>query len=51
MNLVALSWPIATVASVAIAVVGLIVAIVLWQTFAVVITDDRRTERELRRQP
>ncbi len=48
MTLLALSWPVAVVSSVAIAAVCLLVAIVIWQTFAVVIRDDRQTERELR---
>jgi heme exporter protein D len=48
MTLLALSWPVAVVSSVAIAAVSLLVAIVLWQTFAIVVRDDRQTERELR---
>ncbi len=44
----ALSWPVAVVSSVAIAGLCLLAAIVLWQTFAVVIRDDRETERERR---
>jgi hypothetical protein len=48
MSLLALSWPVAIISSVAIAVLGLITAIVVWQTFAIVIRDDRQTERELR---
>ena len=48
MTLLALSWPVAVVSSVAIAGVCLIVAIVIWQTFAIVIRDDRQTQRDLR---
>lgn len=52
MTVLALTWPETVVASVAIAAVGLILAIVAWQVFEIVIKDDRRTERELRlRQP
>jgi hypothetical protein len=40
MTLFALSWPVATVASVAIAAVGLISAILVWQTFAIVVRAD-----------
>jgi heme exporter protein D len=47
MTLLALSWPWATVVSVAIAVLGLIIAAV-WQTFAIAVKDDRETARELR---
>ncbi len=48
MTLLALSWPVALVTSVAIAAVSLLAAIVIWQTFAIVVRDDRQTERELR---
>ena len=48
MTLLALSWPVAVVSSVAIAAVSLLAAIVIWQTFAIVIRDDRQTERDLR---
>ena len=51
MTLLALSWPVALVISVAIAAVCLLVAIVIWQTFAIIIRDDRQTERELRLRP
>jgi hypothetical protein len=44
--LLALSWPVATVIAVAIAAVTGLLAIVLWQTFAVVVRDDRQTARE-----
>lgn len=50
MILGAFTWQAALVVSVAIAAVGVIVAIAVWQTFAVVIRDDRQTERELRLQ-
>jgi hypothetical protein len=46
--LLALSWPVATVIAVAIAAVTVLLAIILWQTFAVVIRDDRQTAREER---
>jgi len=46
--LLALSWPVATVTSVAIASVTGLLAIILWQTFAVVVRDDRETAREER---
>jgi hypothetical protein len=46
--LLALSWPAATVIAVAIAAVTGLLAILLWQTFAVVIRDDRETAREER---
>jgi hypothetical protein len=49
MTVLALSWPVALVTSVAIAAVCLLAAIVVWQTFAIIISDDRQTERELRR--
>jgi hypothetical protein len=50
--LLALSWPRATVIAVAITAVTGLPAIALWQTFAVVVRDDRETAREerLRRQ-
>jgi Na+/glutamate symporter len=48
MILASLSWPTATVIAVAIATVGLIVAVGVWQTFAIVIRDDRQTQREQR---
>jgi hypothetical protein len=48
MTIAALDWPTATVIAVAIAAVALITAIGVWQTFSVVIRDDRRSERELR---
>lgn len=48
MTLLALSWPTALVVSVAIASICLVVAIVVWQTFAIIIRDDRRSERERR---
>jgi hypothetical protein len=48
MTLLALSWPWATVASVAIGVLGVILAAVIWQTFAIAVKDDRETARELR---
>jgi hypothetical protein len=48
MTLLALSWPWATVVSVAIGVLGLIVVVGIWQTFAIVVKDDRETARELR---
>ena len=44
--LLALSWPVATVIAVTIAGVTGLLAIVLWQTFAVVIRDDRERSRE-----
>jgi hypothetical protein len=49
MIVLALSWPWALVTSVAIATLGLISAIAIWQAFAVVVHDDRQTARELRR--
>jgi len=49
--LLALSWPVAAVISVAIAAVTGLLAIVLWQTFAVVVRDDRETAREERLRP
>jgi hypothetical protein len=49
--LLALSWPVATVIAVAIAALTGLLAIVLWQTFAVVIRDDRKTAREERLRP
>ena len=48
MLLAAFTWPLAVVVAVAIATVGLIFAILIWQTFAVVVRDDRRIERDLR---
>jgi hypothetical protein len=48
MIVLALSWPVALVTSVAIAAVCLLAATVIWQTFAIIISDDRQTERELR---
>lgn len=48
MTLAAFTWPIATVIAVAIAALGVIAAVWVWQTFAVVIRDDRQTERERR---
>jgi hypothetical protein len=50
MILAAFTWPIATVVAVAIATLGVIVAVWVWQTFAVVVRDDRHIERELRLQ-
>jgi heme exporter protein D len=50
MSLAAFTWPVATVIAVAIGAVGLIVAIGVWQTFAVVVRDDRQAEREFRQQ-
>jgi hypothetical protein len=46
--LLALSWPVATVIAVAIAAVTTLLAILLWQTFSVVVRDDRETAREER---
>jgi len=48
MTLLALSWPWATVLSVAVAALALVMAVALWQTFAIVVKDDRETARELR---
>src|SRR5262245_19038261 len=44
--LLALNWPAATVVAAAIAAVTGLLAVVLWQTFAVVIRDDREMARE-----
>jgi heme exporter protein D len=44
------TWPVATVIAVAIATLGVVAAVWVWQTFAVVIRDDRQTERERRLQ-
>jgi len=46
--LLALSWPVATVIAVTIAAVTGLLAIVLWQTFAVIVRDDRESAREER---
>jgi hypothetical protein len=48
MLLATLTWPLAVVIAVSIATVGLLLAILLWQTFAIVVRDDRRVEREQR---
>jgi hypothetical protein len=48
MTLLAFSWPVALVTSVAIAAISLLAAIVIWQTFAIIIKDDREIERERR---
>jgi hypothetical protein len=41
-------WPVATDTAVAIAALGVVAAVWVWQTFAVVVHDDRQTERERR---
>jgi hypothetical protein len=51
MILATFTWPIATVIAVAIAALGLVAAIWVWQTFAIVIRDDRQAEREQRMRP
>ncbi len=48
MILLALSWPVAVVSSVAIAGICLLGAVMIWQTFAIVVRDDRQIEHERR---
>jgi hypothetical protein len=50
MTPLALTWPWATVLSVTIAALTLTIVVAIWQTFAIVVKDDRQTERELRQQ-
>jgi hypothetical protein len=47
MMLATLTWPDALVISVALAALALVAAVLLWQVFAVVVKDDRQTERDL----
>jgi hypothetical protein len=48
MMLLALTWPYALVASVAIAGVALVLAVVAWQVFAIVVRADKELEHPTR---
>jgi hypothetical protein len=49
MTLLALTWPVALVTSVAITAVALILAVFVWQVFAIVVRADKELEHPTQR--